>query len=336
MRRFLMGSTAALLIAGGAYAETHGGAFAEMQSDPQTTLWASDLLGARIYATEAEVEGTYEAGAEAEWDDLGEINDMVIGQDGQVEAVILGIGGFLGIGERDVAVDMDALRVVRDGEDPTDYFLVVQASRAMVEQAPEYMRPTMAAMDAEMETVEAEAEEAAAETEAAAEEAAAETEAAAEEVAAETEAAAEEVAAETEAAAEEVAAETEEAAAETEAMAENAAADMERTMLTRPEVELDGFANVEMGELTTEELTGTPVYGSDDTSVGEIGSLILSDDGKTIERVVIDVGGFLGIGEKPIAVTLDELQILRSADGDVRVYIDSTEEALEQQPAYEG
>ncbi len=87
--------------------------------------------------------------------------------------------------------------------------------------------------------------------------------------------------------------------------------------------------------MTADDLEDAPVYGADDEKVGEIDELLISDDGK-IERVVINVGGFLGLGEKPVAVTFDELQILKDEDGDdVRIYIDSTEERLESQPKYE-
>ena len=38
-----------------------------------------------------------------DWDDIGEISDLVLSQDGQVKAVLTDIGGFLGLGERDMA-----------------------------------------------------------------------------------------------------------------------------------------------------------------------------------------------------------------------------------------
>jgi hypothetical protein len=38
-----------------------------------------------------------------------------------------------------------------------------------------------------------------------------------------------------------------------------------------------------------------------------------------------------------VAVTFDELQVLKNVEGDdVRIYIDSTEERLESQPEYQG
>lgn len=45
---------------------------------------------------------------------LGVINDVIIGPDGQVTAVILARGGFLGIGQRDIAVLYSSLQLQRD------------------------------------------------------------------------------------------------------------------------------------------------------------------------------------------------------------------------------
>jgi hypothetical protein len=73
-----------------------------------------------------------------------------------------------------------------------------------------------------------------------------------------------------------------------------------------------------------------------DEDVGEIGELLVTANGK-LDRAVIDVGGFLGLGEREVAVSLSALTILRMDDGDdVRVYIDTSQEALEQLPVYEG
>ena len=45
---------------------------------------------------------------------VGEINDIVLGKDGKVAAVIVGVGGFLGIGEREVALSYGSLRFSKD------------------------------------------------------------------------------------------------------------------------------------------------------------------------------------------------------------------------------
>ena len=66
---------------------------------------------------------------------IGEVNDLIVSGDGNVEAVILGVGGFLGIGEKDVAVNTQAVQMVQDGDNTR---LVVQATKEALESAPTY------------------------------------------------------------------------------------------------------------------------------------------------------------------------------------------------------
>lgn len=110
-----------------------------------TDFMASDLIGMRIYNVEADYDTMTPIadGAETEWDDIGEINDIVLTADGNVSAVILGVGGFLGIGERDVAVNMGALTVVNEEGDTGDRFLVVKTSKEQLEQLAEFERGEM-------------------------------------------------------------------------------------------------------------------------------------------------------------------------------------------------
>lgn len=55
-------------------------------------------------------------------DNLGEINNVIINEKGDVVAVVIGVGGFLGIGEKNVGVPFDALnfRTVDPVEDRAD------------------------------------------------------------------------------------------------------------------------------------------------------------------------------------------------------------------------
>lgn len=43
---------------------------------------------------------------------LGDVNELILDKDGKVSAVVIGIGGFLGMGEHDIAVTMDNLKFV--------------------------------------------------------------------------------------------------------------------------------------------------------------------------------------------------------------------------------
>lgn len=63
---------------------------------------ASKLIGSTVYGSGDET--------------VGDVNDVVIGSNGMIKAVVLGVGGFLGIGEKNVAVNPTALERVRDGD----------------------------------------------------------------------------------------------------------------------------------------------------------------------------------------------------------------------------
>jgi hypothetical protein len=88
------------------------------------------------------------------------------------------------------------------------------------------------------------------------------------------------------------------------------------------------------GEIRSEDLVGTTVYGADDAMVGEIGDVALTADSK-VDAVIVDVGGFLGIGEKEVAVGMDNLKIMTDKDGKKYLYTDFTKEQLEAQAAYD-
>ena len=340
MKRIL-GTTAIILsLTGPAFADAHAAGFGTVTAQ-ETDFFASDLIGMRIYNSETEVEAnsTIAADGEKEWDDIGEINDVLLDSEGNVKAVILGIGGFLGMGERDVSVNMDEIRIVTEEGDSDDRFLVVNTSKEMLEKAPAFERmDDKADMEAEADMdanadMKADTDMAATDMNAEAEvDTETEMEADAEALANEAEMEAKEAAAETEQAVDKATTEMADGANELEQ-------DMERPMLTAPAVEREGYTNATVEDrnaLTAEDLEGSYVYGANDETVGEIGALVMGDNGE-VGQVVINVGGFLGIGEKPVAVTWDELQIMKNAEGDdFRIYIDSSKEALKAQPEYQG
>ena len=87
-------------------------------------------------------------------------------------------------------------------------------------------------------------------------------------------------------------------------------------------------------DLTTEDVTGARVYDANDEWIGEVNSLIIASDGQ-LREAIIDVGGFLGMGEKQVSLTMEELTI-QQGNGDLRIYLDATEEQLNQMPEWQG
>jgi sporulation protein YlmC with PRC-barrel domain len=67
---------------------------------------------------------------------IGDVNEIILGKDGRVAAVIIGVGGFLGMGEREVAVSFGSLQTRRDDRD--NLVLVVNATKDGLKSAPEW------------------------------------------------------------------------------------------------------------------------------------------------------------------------------------------------------
>jgi sporulation protein YlmC with PRC-barrel domain len=83
---------------------------------------ASKLIGTRV---------NNEAGER-----IGEINDVVLTKDGKVAAAVIGVGGFLGIGELEVAVTFDSLRLTQDANKNT--VVVMNATKDSLKAAPQW------------------------------------------------------------------------------------------------------------------------------------------------------------------------------------------------------
>ncbi len=64
------------------------------QMQPEQIM-ASELIGTRVVGANNE--------------SIGDINDVIVDRNGQVMAAVVGVGGFLGIGEKDVAVPFKSL-----------------------------------------------------------------------------------------------------------------------------------------------------------------------------------------------------------------------------------
>src|SRR5437867_2795403 len=81
------------------------------------------------------------------------------------------------------------------------------------------------------------------------------------------------------------------------------------------------------------EFIGQAVYALDKAKIGSISDLILSKDAKTVEGFVIGVGGFLGIGEKSVALKMDKLKMTSSPDG-MQLAMDMTKDELTNTPTF--
>lgn len=232
---------------------------------------ATEIIGKQVYSSSA-----------ADAEHIGDVNNLVIGEGGEVAAVIIGVGGFLGIGEKNVAVNYAELEWVT-AEDGSERFVLATTKEAL-ETAPNF------------ETTD---EDAAAPAATAPAEQPADAPPPADQPA-------------------DAAAPDDQSAA---SAAAPAAGPIDRATLTD-------------APLTAEELIGTNAYGPGDEHLGAIGDVILGADGSTVEAVIIDFGGFLGIGTKPVAVAIENLRFATNANGDKFLFLNVTRDQLDKAAAY--
>ena len=81
------------------------------------------------------------------------------------------------------------------------------------------------------------------------------------------------------------------------------------------------------------QLVGANVYNAANEDIGEIEDIIF-DSGGSVSAVVVSVGGFLGIGEKYVAMPFKSLKIAREADKDLKITVEGTKDSLKAMPEY--
>jgi sporulation protein YlmC with PRC-barrel domain len=64
---------------------------------------------------------------------LGEIMDVLVNQSGQIDAAIVGVGGFLGAGEKDVAVSFNAIKPTKKNDKT---YLTLNTTKDALNNAP--------------------------------------------------------------------------------------------------------------------------------------------------------------------------------------------------------
>jgi len=81
-------------------------------------------------------------------------------------------------------------------------------------------------------------------------------------------------------------------------------------------------------------LIGQSVYNAKDEKIGGIKDLVTDRNGKIV-AVLIGSGGFLGLGEKHVAVRFEDLKLARDENNSIKVVADLSKETLASAPDYE-
>ncbi|WP_161142349.1 PRC-barrel domain-containing protein [Propylenella binzhouense] len=285
-----------------------GGNSGFVNFDENAQIRASDMIGKEVYGQDDR--------------SIGEIADIVLAPDGKTRAAVIDVGGFLGVGEKPITIPFDQLQMQakadsaaaagnagqnnagqgnaaqRAAADGSDMRISVAMTRDQIEQAPEYDR------DAEAANMNAAGTGMAANR----------------------------------------AAGTSGGAASNQATDANRAAQANQQAATgspaptgsqQAMTNTGGNAAVQPQEVSADDLLGAKVVGTRDDDIGEVEDVVFTKSGD-IQAVVIDVGGFLGIGEKPVAVQYDTLNVQKDKSGDLRVMVNTTEDQLKDAPEYRG
>ena len=97
------------------------------------------------------------------------------------------------------------------------------------------------------------------------------------------------------------------------------------------------FYTVQPADMTASHLMRTEVRNLQDERIGRIEDLVIGG-GREIAAVVVGIGGFLGIGERLVALPPGAILLTRQQDGTLRAVVDATREHLQNSPEfkYEG
>jgi sporulation protein YlmC with PRC-barrel domain len=233
---------------------------AEFLSFGADQVRASDVIGKEIFGPDDQ--------------SIGEVSDLVVQEDGETRAALIDIGGFLGVGEKEVSIPFEQIEMAQDGDEPR---LTIAMSREELEALPAYEDETMGSEET---------------------------------------------------AATDQPATTGSTGTDADAPAQDMATAGQNATGTAQDL------TTATQDLSADELIGTAVYSPDEQNLGEVNDVVLDQAG-AIEAVVIDVGGFLGVGEKPVAVQFDALNVSKDVNGDMRLTVNATQDQLKQAPAYQ-
>jgi sporulation protein YlmC with PRC-barrel domain len=87
------------------------------------------------------------------------------------------------------------------------------------------------------------------------------------------------------------------------------------------------------GRFRVSKLVGASVINTKNESIGDINDLVIGSDGR-VDQVIVGVGGFLGLGERNVALKFRELDMKMNTNGSLVVATDLSKTQLEELPAW--
>ena len=99
---------------------------------------------------------------------------------------------------------------------------------------------------------------------------------------------------------------------------------------TTPGMSVEELQTIARGWSATKQILGKPVYNDKNEKVGDVDDLIIAPDSAS-SYAIIGVGGFLGLGERQVAVPANHL---KHTEGRI-VLPGATKDALQAMPSFQ-
>lgn len=114
-----------------------GPVLAESALDTENLIRTRDITGGDIYTLNGPMDedtwGNWEAdGVGPDWNDIGEIEDIILDRDGQMIGIVAEVGGFLDIGDKHVLIPVDDIRLTP--VDDKTYVIVTRKTEEQLEE----------------------------------------------------------------------------------------------------------------------------------------------------------------------------------------------------------
>lgn len=227
------------------------------------TIANTDALATRV------INSKVYSGTAPDAPEIGYVKDIVLGASGQISAVILGIGGFLGAGEKNVAVAYSQIQwvIANDGSLRGS----LNSTKDALAAAPEFKFPEYGATP-------------------------------------------------------------QTSAVATDASSSSVAV-VSSSVPPAADVDMSKLKPLDVASIKAEDLKGTDVISPGGEKLGDIDDFVLAADGK-VDAVIVEFGGFLGIGTKHVAVAFEGLKFMTGANNERYLVINVTKDQLNAQPDY--
>ncbi|WP_376694905.1 PRC-barrel domain-containing protein [Wenzhouxiangella sp. EGI_FJ10305] len=213
---------------------------------------------------------------------VGEISNLLLDENGHIVAVILSVGGTLGMGERDVAIAWNQIERRVDGDKTT---LMVNQTEQALKDAPDYSSEVKDSRDTTYSSQDPQRAE-------------------------------------------------KRQDANRPAKPATASTASDKNKSDASEIAHSQFlAAIPPRGYHSDNLIGHEVTSrSNNESIGEVSDLVLDENGQVM-ALVISVGGVMGLGERDVAISWDQIE--RSVDGDeITLTTDLNAESLKDAPKY--